>query len=273
MNLRLIAVIVWGWSAMIASSAYTEQLNHRFGPGSFGDPAWERRFDAQSKDHRLDPAGWNVSYPQADVKEHQDASTPKQPRSGGFRSVFLAEKTFQATLRFRLGNVDKPPSGSQPGVFLRAEFNGQADSLVVGAVRRSDGDWWVQGRSMQSNRSMGNFQTKATDVITGLVIERSSDQIRAFWLNRRNERQAAFELPISAAFEKPAQLNIWVTDGAGGGRVQVTMQSVEVDAGTLSVGYGNLEMPPSRWRYVGWASLTIVLVGGAFRSRSRLAVS
>jgi len=263
--IKAFLIVVLG-IVMLVSTASAERLDHRFSPGSFGDPAWERRFNAESPEHRLDPAGWIVNYP-AQPDDPKDES--KQTRSGGFRSVFRVADDFEATLRFRLGTVDKPQGPAQPGVFLRVTFVDESDSLAVGTVRRNDGTWRVQGRLLQSGRAIENFQVKATDTVAGLVLERSGKQFRAFWLDRRNQPIAAFDRTIDDAFSKHGQLNLWVTDGSGGGRVDVTMQSIEVEAANITVGQGSTAFPPSPWRWMALVSTVTVLIGGVIRWRMR----
>ena len=152
----------------------------------------------------------------------------------------------------------------------KVQFVDESDSLAIGTVRRNDGAWWVQGRLLQSGRPIANFQVKATDAVSGLVLERSGKQFRAFWLDRRNQRIAAFDRTIDDAFSKPGQLNLWVTDGSGGGRVDATMQSIEVEAANITVGQGSTEFPPSPWRWMALVSTVTVLIGGVIRWRMRL---
>lgn len=210
-----------------------ETIVHRFGPGSFGDPAWERRYNAESESFRLEPGGgWVIDF------EPGTETSASPLKSAGFRSVFVVEGDFRVTMDFTLTRIDVPKDrgNTEPGIFLRVMFGGDQHVASIGLVRSGDASWLVKGQVAASPGNRIPFREKIPRPLSQLIIARVGETLSLSGRRGNAEPTVFLECDVYELLEKPGQVNLWVTSGKTPVPMQLAVQSVVVESDQVELG-------------------------------------
>ncbi len=223
-----------------------ETVVHRFGPGSFGDPMWERRYNAELESFRLERDGWVIDF----KPEAGTASTPL--KSGGFRSMFAVEGDFRVTIDFAVMRIVAPNStggtdNSEPGIFLRVTFGDDQHLATIGLVRPNDASWAVKGQLVTASERTP-FREKVLRPLSQLTISRIGETV-SFSGQRGNAQPTIFHASTtSGRLDTPGQIKLWVTSGKEAVPMQLKIRSVVVESDKMGLGHRAAVKNTSAWR-------------------------
>ncbi len=233
-----------GLVASFTTVAAEESIVHRFGPGSFGDPAWERRYNAELDFYRLEPGGWVIDF------EPTKEAKSEPLKAGGFRSVFAVDGDFRVTMDYAFGKTGVPKGGDGPGIFLRVTFGDESHVATVGQVRQSDGTWVARGQFAHPSEVREAFRQPISALNTRLSITRVGDTL-TFSGGEGNKKSTMFFECDVARFERMSgQVSLWVTSGKEATAVHGVVRSIVVDSESMVLGKQVAILQSSRWRWL-----------------------
>ncbi|TWT72324.1 hypothetical protein [Crateriforma conspicua] len=248
--LPAISACIWlGAIIMPHQIVNATELTHQFGPGSFGDPAWMRRYNPALEHFQLDRGGWQTNYRGGDGAQPMNTA--------GFKSRFKVDGNFTAGLNYTLLQADTPPRGGGVGILFRIHFGDDANITTIGHVRRPGGQIIMFVNSKHDGESTYQ-QFPARLGASEMEIRHLGDGQHAFF-GGSGGAMAKELCRATGPVGKPGQIDIWATTGQTTTPLKATVSAVHVDAEELPV--GQVAATPRRFPWY-WIAFCAAMVGG-----------
>jgi hypothetical protein len=242
-----------GWSHHLDA----DDLIHVFGPRSFGDPAWMRRYNPARDDFSLTPQGWRIDY--------RGGAEAEPMQTGGFKSRFRIAGKFTVTMRYQLQRAETPTDGEGAGMLMRIRFGDGRSRITMGHVRQSDTKviMFVRGNADGQTidetfpASLGRSAMKLTHLGEGAFAFEGQSGVqpsRAQWTG---------QLPVTDA----GAIDLWATTGDTNAVLRADVQSVSVVADELPVGQVSVPEKSFPWWSVTLVAAIVALVGWFLNAR------